>query len=75
MADNTARQLAGDLPDLQAYWMPFTGNRVFKSNPRMISRASGMHCFTHDGKKLLDAVAGLWCCNAGHCHPRIVAAA
>jgi beta-alanine--pyruvate transaminase len=74
MADNAARQLAGELPDLQAYWMPFTGNRLFKSSPRLISRAQGMHCFTHDGKKLLDAVAGLWCCNAGHCHPKIVAA-
>ena len=74
MADNTARQLVGELPDLEAYWMPFTGNRMFKSSPRMISRARGMHCFTHDGKKLLDAVAGLWCCNAGHCHPKIVEA-
>ena len=74
MADNAARQLAGELPDLQAYWMPFTGNRMFKSSPRLISRARGMYCFTHDGKKLLDAVAGLWCCNAGHCHPKIVAA-
>jgi beta-alanine--pyruvate transaminase len=74
MADNTARQLAEKLPDLQAYWMPFTGNRMFKSSPRMISRAKGMYCFTHDGKKLLDGVAGLWCCNAGHCHPKIVEA-
>jgi beta-alanine--pyruvate transaminase len=74
MADNTARQLAEELPDLQAYWMPFTGNRMFKSSPRLISRAKGMYCFTHDGKKLLDAVAGLWCCNAGHCHPKIVEA-
>jgi beta-alanine--pyruvate transaminase len=74
MADNTARQMAEALPDLQAYWMPFTGNRFFKKNPRLIARAEGMYCYTHDGKKLLDAVAGLWCCNAGHCHPRIVEA-
>lgn len=74
MADNTARQLATDIPDLEAYWMPFTGNRYFKKHPRLISRAEGMYCFTPDGHKLLDAVAGLWCCNAGHCHPRIVEA-
>ncbi len=74
MAENTARQLETELPDLEAYWMPFTGNRYFKQNPRMISRAQGMYCYTTDGKKLLDAVAGLWCCNAGHCHPRIVEA-
>ncbi|MEX2494502.1 MAG: aspartate aminotransferase family protein [Woeseia sp.] len=74
MADNTAKKLADPLPDLEAYWMPFTGNRLFKSSPRMISRASGMYCYTHEEKKLLDAVAGLWCCNAGHCHPKIVEA-
>jgi beta-alanine--pyruvate transaminase len=74
MTDNTARQLHPDLPDLEAYWMPFTGNRYFKQNPRMISRAEGMYCYTHDGHRLLDAVAGLWCCNAGHCHPKIVEA-
>ena len=71
---HTATQLTDDLPDLEAYWMPFTGNRFFKKNPRLIARAEGMYCYTHDGKKLLDAVAGLWCCNAGHCHPRIVEA-
>lgn len=74
MADNTARNLNTDLPDLNAYWMPFTGNRYFKENPRIISRAEGMYCYTHDGKELLDVVAGLWCCNAGHCHPKIIEA-
>jgi len=74
MVENAARQLEHDLPDLEAYWMPFTGNRYFKQHPRMISRAEGMYCYTHDGKPLLDAVAGLWCCNAGHCHPKIVEA-
>ncbi len=74
MTDNTARQLHDELPDLEAYWMPFTGNRYFKQNPRLVTRAKGMYCYTHDGKKLLDAVAGLWCCNAGHCHPKIVEA-
>ncbi len=74
MTDNTARNLEFELPDLEAYWMPFTGNRFFKQNPRLIARAKGMHCWTHDGKQLLDSIAGLWCCNAGHCHPKIVEA-
>ena len=74
MSHNTVRQLQPDLPDLKSYWMPFTGNRYFKQQPRLISRAEGMYCWTHDGRKLLDAVAGLWCCNAGHCHPKIVEA-
>jgi beta-alanine--pyruvate transaminase len=74
MTDNTARNLEFDLPDLQAYWMPFTGNRFFKKHPRLITRAKGVHVWTHDGKKVLDSIAGLWCCNAGHCHPKIVEA-
>ncbi|MDZ7643174.1 MAG: aspartate aminotransferase family protein [Woeseiaceae bacterium] len=74
MANNTVRQMNPELPDLQAYWMPFTGNRYFKQHPRLITGAEGMYCQTQDGRRLLDAVAGLWCCNAGHCHPKIVEA-
>ena len=74
MTDDTARKFDTDLPDLEAHWMPYTGNRYFKQNPRLIARAKGMHCYTHDGRELLDAVAGLWCCSAGHCHPKIVEA-
>ncbi len=63
-----------DSLDLEPYWMPFTGNRYFKQHPLLIARASGMYCYATDGRQLLDSIAGLWCCNAGHCHPRIVAA-
>jgi beta-alanine--pyruvate transaminase len=63
-----------DLPDLQAYWMPFTANRQFKRDPRFVVEAQGMYYTTHDGRQLLDGVSGLWCCNAGHCHPHIVSA-
>src|SRR6201996_5865835 len=52
--------------ELEAYWMPFTPNRQFKSKPRLLSKASGMHYWTADGREILDAVAGLWCVNAGH---------
>jgi len=57
---------------LDAYWMPFTANRQFKENPRMIVGAEGMYFKTSDGRDLLDGIAGLWCCNAGHNRPRIV---
>jgi beta-alanine--pyruvate transaminase len=60
MSANPARQ------DLEALWMPFTANRQFKSKPRMLARAEGMHYWTPDGRKILDGVAGLWCVNAGH---------
>ena len=52
--------------DLDAFWMPFTANRQFKAKPRMLMRANGMHYWTADGRQILDAVAGLWCVNAGH---------
>ena len=62
------------VPNLEPYWMPFTGNRYFKANPLMIAAAEGMYFTTTDGNKVLDGIAGLWCCTAGHCHPKIVAA-
>src|SRR5262245_24997863 len=52
--------------DLEALWLPFTANRQFKNHPRLLARAQGMHYWTHDGRKVLDGVAGLWCVNAGH---------
>jgi beta-alanine--pyruvate transaminase len=60
--------------DLNAFWMPFTANRQFKKNPRMFVAAKDMHYTTADGRQVLDGTAGLWCCNAGHCRPRIVEA-
>ncbi len=64
-----------DMPnDLNAYWMPFTPNRHFKANPKMMRSARGMHYQGTDGKAYLDAIAGLWCCNIGHCDPRVVSA-
>jgi beta-alanine--pyruvate transaminase len=60
--------------DLRAFWMPFTANRQFKKAPRMFVGAEAMHYTTADGRKVLDGTAGLWCCNAGHCRPRIVQA-
>jgi beta-alanine--pyruvate transaminase len=56
------------------FWMPFTANRQFKSRPRMLVSASGMHYTADDGRKILDGAAGLWCVNAGHAHPKIIAA-
>jgi len=60
--------------DLEAYWMPFTANRSFKKNPRMVARAEGMFYYTVDNKPVLDATAGLWCCNAGHAREPIIQA-
>ena len=51
---------------LDEYWMPFTPNREFKADPRMIVRAEGMYYWNDRGEKLIDASSGLFCCAAGH---------
>ena len=60
--------------DLEAFWMPFSANRQFKSAPRMLVAAEGMHYTSHDGRSILDGTAGLWCVNAGHRPPKLVEA-
>lgn len=60
--------------DLDSFWMPYTASRWFKENPRMVVRADGIHYETLSGAKIIDGKGGLWCCNAGHNHPRIVEA-
>lgn len=60
------------IPDMDALWMPFTANRQYKAAPRLLASASGMHYTTHDGRKVLDGCAGLWCVAAGHGRQEIV---
>src|SRR5439155_940184 len=60
--------------DLAAHWMPFTANRAFKKNPRMLAGAKDMHYFTVDGRKIIDGASGMWCTNAGHGRTQISSA-
>ena len=60
--------------DLDSFWVPFTPNRQFKKNPRILVSAKGMHYTSHDGRQILDSSSGLWCANLGHCHPKVVEA-
>jgi beta-alanine--pyruvate transaminase len=71
-----ADDLRPDAPTnaLEAFFMPFTANRRFKANPRLLARAEGMHYYTQDGRQVLDAIAGLWCVNLGHCRAEITQA-
>lgn len=59
---------------MDAYWMPFTANRQFKANPRMLVAAKDMHFTTDDNRSILDGTAGLWCVNAGHARETIAEA-
>ncbi|MDY0873001.1 aspartate aminotransferase family protein [Dongia rigui] len=61
-----ATQFKASPNNLEAFFMPFTSNRHFKANPRLFVKAEGMHFTNIEGKKVLDATAGLWCVNAGH---------
>jgi len=60
--------------NLEHYWMPFTDNRRFKAKPKLVTAAKDMHFTTAEGRQVLDGLATLWCVNAGHARPRIVAA-
>ena len=60
--------------NLKHLWMPFSANRGFKAQPRLMNEAKGMYYKKLDGTKVLDGTAGLWCCNAGHGNEKIVKA-
>jgi len=51
---------------LAAHWMPFTGNRDFKANPRLMTSAKGCYYRDADGREIFDGLSGLWCCGLGH---------
>src|SRR5690606_38666186 len=61
-----------NIPDLSNLWMPFTANRQFKEQPRLLAKAQGMYYTATDGHQVLDGTAGLWCVNAGHGRQEII---
>jgi len=62
------------LNNLDALLMPFTANRQFKKNPRLLAKAKGVHYWTPQGRRVIDGTSGLWCVNAGHGREEIKAA-
>lgn len=62
------------MTSLDAYWMPFTGNRSFKKDPRIVVQAEGAYLMDDRGRRVLDGLSGLWCTGLGHCRPEITAA-
>lgn len=71
---NSPSFTSADRDRLEAFWMPFTANRQFKSKPRVMVSAKDMHYQSEDGRQILDGTAGLWCVNAGHGRPEIAEA-
>ncbi|MDR7378842.1 beta-alanine--pyruvate transaminase [Rhodoferax ferrireducens] len=60
---------------LDAHWMPYSGNRNFKADPRIITGAKGSYYTDIDGRQILDGLSGLWCCGLGHGRTEITTAA
>ena len=51
---------------LENHWMPFTVNRDFKADPRLIVKGEGINFTNHNGGRVIDGSSGLFCCAAGH---------
>lgn len=62
---------AGHNDLLASHWMPFTANRQFKREPRMLERAAGIWYWNDRGERLIDGLSGLFCTPAGHGRPEI----
>ena len=56
---------------LDAHWMPFSANRNFQRDPRLIVGASGSWLTDSEGRKVYDSLSGLWTCGAGHSRKEI----
>ena len=59
---------------LDAHWMPYSSNRQFKADPRIIVSGEGCYFTDAEGRKVFDSLSGLWTCGAGHCRPEIAEA-
>lgn len=53
-------------PVLSSFFMPFTAQRQFKADPRLVVAAKGMYYTSHDDRQILDGSAGLWAVATGH---------
>jgi beta-alanine--pyruvate transaminase len=73
-AVTTISPFPGDAAWMEAHWMPYTGNRNFKANPRMMVSAQGAYYTDNHGRKILDGLSGLWCSGLGHGRPEITEA-
>ncbi|MEO4047490.1 aspartate aminotransferase family protein [Pseudomonas sp. CAU 1711] len=65
MPQTATPSLASQLK-LDAHWMPFSANRNFKRDPRLIVGAEGNILIDEHGRRVFDSLSGLWTCGAGH---------
>ncbi len=67
---NVAPPVSSEL-NLRAHWMPFSANRNFQKDPRIIVAAEGSWLTDDKGRKVYDSLSGLWTCGAGHSRKEI----
>jgi beta-alanine--pyruvate transaminase len=65
-ADLQRKAAALSRDDLESFWMPYTGNRQFKNDPRLVVGAEGTQLIDAQGRRLFDGLSGLWCTPYGH---------
>ncbi|RUR68753.1 aminotransferase class III-fold pyridoxal phosphate-dependent enzyme [Variovorax guangxiensis] len=70
----SASAVRTDAAWLDAHWMPYTGNRNFKADPRIVVEAKGAYFTDSEGRKIFDGLSGLWCSGLGHGRPEITEA-
>ena len=51
---------------LENYFLPFTANKDFKKDPRLLDRGEGVYYWNHKGDTVIDASSGLFCVPLGH---------
>ena len=51
---------------LEQHWMPFSSNREFKADPRLVVKSEGVYLWDHKGGKIIDGSSGLFNVAAGH---------
>lgn len=63
--------MSENAPYSTAHWMPFSSNRGFRQDPRVIVSAKNHHLVDHTGRTIYDSLSGLWTCGAGHTRDEI----
>ncbi|MCG3201403.1 MAG: Putrescine--pyruvate aminotransferase [Gammaproteobacteria bacterium] len=62
--------------DRRHYIHPYTDSKSLgEQGTRVITRAEGVHLWDSDGKRYIDGMSGLWCCNLGYGRRDLVEAA
>ena len=59
---------------IDSSWLPYTPNRYFRENAKVLASAEGAYYTMDDGRRLFDCLSGLWSCPLGHAQPKIVEA-